>query len=224
MPPLGAVRALLPERPFVPERPLLRAPLGKSELVGEGGQGQDGGGVGGAVEGGNAVAIGSHDGGIVGDGHDLVVGEGLAHHGQVVVAAHAAGHHDGTPEALVSHQGGGPAAHLHRLGGGLDHDEHEVEECQTPFFLSTEVGDDGRVAVWFDCPPQAPTTRGFAGILAEGLNGATAEEVLAVPNDFYSQMGLDEAISTLRLRGMGAILGQLKRQVREQTSPVGLPG
>ena len=107
--------------------------------------------------------------------------------------------------------------HLEGKQGAME----QVEECQTPFFLSTEVGDDGRVAVWFDCPPQAPTTRGFAGILAEGLNGATAEEVLAVPNDFYSQMGLDEAISTLRLRGMGAILGHLKRQVREQTSPVG---
>ncbi|MBW3627456.1 MAG: SufE family protein, partial [Actinobacteria bacterium] len=104
--------------------------------------------------------------------------------------------------------------HLEGKQGAME----QVEECQTPFFLSTEVDDDGRVAVWFDCPPQAPTTRGFAGILAEGLNGATAEEVLAVPNDFYSQMGLDEAISTLRLRGMGAILGHLKRQVREQTS------
>ncbi|CAN5726637.1 SufE family protein [soil metagenome] len=92
----------------------------------------------------------------------------------------------------------------------------QVEECQTPFFLSTEVDGDCRVMAWFDCPPEAPTTRGFAGILAEGLNGATVEEVLAVPNDFYNQMGLAEAISNLRLRGMGAILGHLKRQVREK--------
>ncbi|MBW3547359.1 MAG: SufE family protein [Actinobacteria bacterium] len=96
----------------------------------------------------------------------------------------------------------------------------QVPECQTPFFLATRIDDDDRVQLHFDVPAEAPTTRGFAGILAEGLNGATAEEVLAVPNDFYSQMGLDEAISTLRLRGMGAILGHLKRQVREQTSPV----
>ncbi|MDP9419224.1 MAG: SufE family protein [Actinomycetota bacterium] len=90
----------------------------------------------------------------------------------------------------------------------------QVEECQTPFFLSTEVDDERRVHLWFDCPPESPTTRGFASILAEGLEGATVEEVLDVPNDFYTQMGLAEAISSLRLRGMSAILGHLKRQVR----------
>ncbi len=50
-------------------------------------------------------------------------------------------------------------------------------------------------------PPEAPTTRGFAGILSEGLNGATAAEVLAVPNGFYTALGLDRVISPLRLRG-----------------------
>ena len=92
----------------------------------------------------------------------------------------------------------------------------QVGECQTPFFLATEVDDDQRVHVWFDCPPQAPTTRGFAGVLAEGLNGATVDEVLDVPDDFYTRMGLAEAISSLRLRGMGAILHRLKRQLREK--------
>lgn len=99
-----------------------------------------------------------------------------------------------------------------------DHPEllERVPECQTPFFLRVEVGDDARVALWFDCPPEAPTTRAFAGILAAGLSGSTAREVLAVPDDFYLAMGLGQAISPLRLRGMTAILGRLKRQVREQ--------
>jgi cysteine desulfuration protein SufE len=92
----------------------------------------------------------------------------------------------------------------------------QVPECQTPFFLATKVQDDGRVKLWFDVPAEAPTTRGFAGILAGGLDGATAEEVLATPNDFYTRMGLAEVISSLRLRGMGAILARLKRQVRDQ--------
>jgi cysteine desulfuration protein SufE len=89
----------------------------------------------------------------------------------------------------------------------------QVPECATPFFLSTELDDDDRVHLHFDVPDQAPTTRGFAGILHSGLEGATAQEVLDTPNDFYMKMGLAEAISAQRLRGMGAILGRLKRQV-----------
>ena len=102
-----------------------------------------------------------------------------------------------------------------RLAGHRDAME-QVPECQTPFFLATELGDGDRVTIHFDAPPEAPTTRGFAGILSEGLNGATAAEVLAVPNGFYTALGLDRVISPLRLRGISAILGRLKRQVGVQ--------
>lgn len=91
----------------------------------------------------------------------------------------------------------------------------QVHECQTPFFLATEVDDDGVVHLFFDAPVESPTVRGFAGILYEGLEGAPAADVLAVPNDFYSPMGLGEVVSPLRLRGMGAILARLKRQVAD---------
>jgi cysteine desulfuration protein SufE len=94
----------------------------------------------------------------------------------------------------------------------------QVPECQTQFFLKAEVQPDDTVTTYFDCPPEAPTTRAFAGILAEGLAGATTEQILAVPDDLYAKMGLANAISPLRIRGGTAILGRLKRQVREQTS------
>jgi cysteine desulfuration protein SufE len=93
----------------------------------------------------------------------------------------------------------------------------QVPECQTPFFLAAEAQPDRTVVTHFDCPPEAPTTRAFAGILAEGLAGASAEEVLAVPDDLYARMGLAQAISPLRVRGGTAILGRLKRQVAEQS-------
>ncbi|MGH9225313.1 MAG: SufE family protein [Acidimicrobiales bacterium] len=96
-----------------------------------------------------------------------------------------------------------------------------VPECQTPFFLATEVDDDDRVALHFQVPAESPTTRGFAGILHEGLNGTTADQVLETPDDFYLRMGLGEAISSLRLRGMGAILFRMKRQVRDQLAARG---
>jgi cysteine desulfuration protein SufE len=91
----------------------------------------------------------------------------------------------------------------------------QVVECQTPFFLATELDDDRHVHIFFDVPAEAPTTRGFAGILLEGFEGADADAVLATPDDFYDELGLAEVISGLRLRGMSAILFRLKRQVRE---------
>ena len=95
----------------------------------------------------------------------------------------------------------------------------QVHECQTPFFLATRVDADGLVHLFFDAPAEAPTVRGFAGILREGLEGEPAEAVLSVPDDFYATMGLETVVSPLRLRGMGAILGRLKRQIREQIEP-----
>ncbi len=97
----------------------------------------------------------------------------------------------------------------------------QVPECQTPFFLATDLDDEGRVTLHFDVPAEAPTTRGFAGILWSGLNGATAETVLATPNDFYTRMGLAEVISALRLRGMNAILVRMKRQVQDKLTARG---
>src|SRR5262249_61692979 len=92
----------------------------------------------------------------------------------------------------------------------------QVPECQTPFFLKARVTPGHTVDVWFDCPPEAPTTRAFAGILAEGLAGANVDEVLAVPSDLYQRMGLATAISPPRARGGTAILHRLQRQVHEQ--------
>jgi cysteine desulfuration protein SufE len=93
-----------------------------------------------------------------------------------------------------------------------------VPECQTPLFLAVEVDADSIVHLFFEAPPEAPTTRGFAGILHAGLDGLTAGEVLDTPAEFSSQLGLQDLVSPLRLRGMAAMLARIKRQVREQSS------
>lgn len=85
-----------------------------------------------------------------------------------------------------------------------------VPECQSPLFLSVDDSDRDSVKLFFSAPPQAPTTRGFASILFQGLNGASAEEILAVPGDFYTSLGLESAVSPLRLRGMAAMLARIK--------------
>jgi cysteine desulfuration protein SufE len=91
-----------------------------------------------------------------------------------------------------------------------------VPECQSPLFLAVEVDDDETVRLFFDAPPEAPTTRGFAGILFAGLDGLSAEEILQTPGEFSAQLGLQDLVSPLRLRGMAAMLARIKRQVRER--------
>ena len=111
-----------------------------------------------------------------------------------------------------------------RYAGHLELME-QVEECQSPLFLVVEVtpggdGPDGEevVNLFFDAPPSAPTTRGFAGILHAGLDGLAPAELLAVPDDAPYRFGLGEAVSPLRLRGMVSMLGRIKRQVRAKAA------
>jgi cysteine desulfuration protein SufE len=96
----------------------------------------------------------------------------------------------------------------------------QVPECQSPLFLAVEVepAAERRVHLFFSAPPEAPTTRGFASILRAGLDGEPAAEVLAVPDDFYVALGLAQAVSPLRLRGMAAMLARIKNRVRAQVA------
>lgn len=93
----------------------------------------------------------------------------------------------------------------------------KVEECQSPVYIFVEVA-DGRVHLHATAPAESPTTRGFASILVQGLDGLTVDEVLDVPGDYPQSLGLAEAVSPLRVRGMTGMLGRVKRQVRERVA------
>ena len=110
-------------------------------------------------------------------------------------------------QALLDFSRRVPEPPHHLIGSAAFQD---VPECQTPFALAIEVDPDGAVHLHFDAPAEAPTVRGYAGILREGLEGATAEEIQRVPLDFYMDMGLVELVTPLRLRGMEAILARIK--------------
>lgn len=92
-----------------------------------------------------------------------------------------------------------------------------VEECQSPVFLFVEVN-DSRVNLFFTAPEEAPTTRGFASILHSVLDGASVSEVAGFDDDFPSALGLSEAVSPLRMRGMRAMLARIKRQTAEKSA------
>ncbi len=87
-----------------------------------------------------------------------------------------------------------------------------VPECQTPLYLAVAV-EAGRVRIVVDAPSESPTTRAFGAIVVAGLDGASTDEVLATPADFYVPMGLGDVVSPLRLRGLSALLARVKAAV-----------
>ena len=87
-----------------------------------------------------------------------------------------------------------------------------VPECMTPVFLFAEKQPNGSIHFFLDIPPQSPTVRGLASILANGLDGCTPEEIISVPGDFYLPMNLQEAVSQQRLNGFTGVLAHMKQE------------
>lgn len=95
------------------------------------------------------------------------------------------------------------------------HDANQVHECMSPVFIYAEH-DNGGVQFFIDVPPEAPTVRGFASILYQGLNGLPPARIESVPSEFYLEMGLQQVLTGQRLNGMNAILRYMKHLASEE--------
>jgi cysteine desulfuration protein SufE len=95
----------------------------------------------------------------------------------------------------------------------------QVDECATPVFLAAQLH-QGTVHYYIDVPHDAPTMRGFAGLLYASLNGATPTAIAATPDDLCQQLGLQKALGALRVRGLTALLRRMKRNAHDLASAV----
>ncbi|GAA5208759.1 SufE family protein [Microbacterium kyungheense] len=93
-----------------------------------------------------------------------------------------------------------------------------VVECQSPVYIIVDVDATGTVTMHATAPAEAPTTRGFASILAQGITGLSSAEVLAIPGDFPQTLGLTKVVSPLRISGMTGMLLRAQRQVRAKSA------
>lgn len=84
-----------------------------------------------------------------------------------------------------------------------------VPECMTPVSVFVEKGIQG-LRFYFEIPPESPTIRGFAAIVQQGLWDVSAEEILAIPQDFFLPMGLHQILTPQRMNGLIAIMAHVK--------------
>jgi cysteine desulfuration protein SufE len=88
-----------------------------------------------------------------------------------------------------------------------------VAECQTPVYLWVETR-NGRIHVEADVPRNAPTVRGLVTVVVKGLEGATVEEVLSIPDDLLPVLGLTKALGMQRQQGLRGVVARIKREIR----------
>lgn len=109
------------------------------------------------------------------------------------------------------------AENLPKVPAHLQHlkdPNHYVHECVTPIWVFVEKQKD-TYTFHFDVPRESPTMRGYASILHQATQAITLPELLAIPETFYYQMGLQSVLSGQRLNGIGAILSHMKRLAQQ---------
>lgn len=108
-----------------------------------------------------------------------------------------------------------------RFQAEMDTGEHRVHECQTEVHLWVEV-QDGRVQLYTHVAEEAPTVKGFLGILVNAFSGASPQEILEVKPTLLQRLGLTEALGMVRMRGLSGVMNRVRREV-EQASGNGAP-
>ncbi len=99
-----------------------------------------------------------------------------------------------------------------------DAGEHRIHECQTPVFIWVELNENA-VQIAADVAPEAPTVKGFVGVLLEIFNGSSPNEILALQQNVVQRLGLIEALGMTRMRGLQAIAFYIRKQVARLVEP-----
>lgn len=92
-------------------------------------------------------------------------------------------------------------------------DEHQVHECLTPVWVWVRRGADG-LELFVEVHEAAPTIKAVAAVLIEGLRGADAAAILAVPEDLPVRIIGPEMVGQRRI-GLAALIRHIKRKVVE---------
>ena len=91
---------------------------------------------------------------------------------------------------------------------------NRVVECQTPVFIWVELV-DGKLQLYADVAPEAPTVKGFVGILVDALSGTDPRSALGTPLDLLKRLGLADALGMVRARGLSAVQHYIRRLVEK---------
>ncbi|MCC5785086.1 MAG: SufE family protein [Phycisphaerales bacterium] len=93
-------------------------------------------------------------------------------------------------------------------------DAARVHECMTPVWLWVVPGSEGgkTVKLFVHVGEEAPTVRGVLSVIVHAYEGATADEIAAMPEDLIERLGLSPVLRMNRVIGLHAMIKRIKRE------------
>ncbi|MEO0556710.1 MAG: SufE family protein [Bacteroidota bacterium] len=89
-----------------------------------------------------------------------------------------------------------------------------VHECQAEVYLFPEIV-EGVVLLNAAIPGHAPTQRALVGILMDAYEGASPDDIAAIPEDLLRRLGVDALLGVQRQRGFAGVIARIKHVVAE---------
>ena len=96
-------------------------------------------------------------------------------------------------------------------------DRNKVMGCVSQVFITAAL-DDGTVAFVGDA--DAVLVKGLVGLLLEGMNGLTPQEIVALAPDFIKDTGLDVSLTPSRANGFYNIFKLMQQKASELDAQV----
>lgn len=88
-----------------------------------------------------------------------------------------------------------------------------VQGCQTAVYLWVSVK-EGRIHLEADVPRQSPLVRGLVALVVRGLEGASIQDGLDLPDDMVARLGLSSVLGMTRQKGFREVIARIKRVLR----------
>jgi len=88
--------------------------------------------------------------------------------------------------------------------------ENKVFGCVSQVYITATLKDH---RIFFQGDSDAQITKGLLGLLIEGLNGSTPDEIIQLTPDFIQRTGLDISLTPSRSNGFYNIFQTMQRQV-----------
>jgi cysteine desulfuration protein SufE len=93
--------------------------------------------------------------------------------------------------------------------------ENKVSGCVSQVFITAQLNEQNQVI--FAGDSDGLISKGFAGLLINGLNHASPEEILNLSPEFIKETGLMVSLTPSRANGFFSVFKNMQAKVRELT-------